>query len=440
MKRAHGFIILLVLVLVIASPAKVFALAADTGDGFSAAKLRGSSTEVKDTATETTTNGFSEDELEDMRTKNSFEKVISDFLLGMGDYAHDYLTQLFKQDVSIDKIVFNDVVLLNANFFTKSENPSGSDATKVVRRVINTWYESFRMIALLVCVGGIVVAGIKILLGTPEGKNSAKDILKKVVLGVMLVYFFPFVMKMGFDINEALISMIRSGIISGNYASDTIRVRQISELQVDPDMEFRSPSYVSNSSRRFGAGSDEANAFYFSKLQTYAGNNDIMRIMRAFAGVTQRFMYVIIWYILLVQTYFFVYVYLKRYVTIAFLLAIYPLTIIGYVAGGLSGKAKTSFNDWCSKFFGNIFMQTIHALTYGAISGVIISQLRNGLPDKVNWIVMIIAVTFLMTGENILTNLWHLATNAAASKEDLGKAFGNSKKVFRGAIGTLHGK
>ena len=292
MKRAHGFIILLVLVLVIASPVKVFALAADTGDGFSASKLRGGS--VKDTSTETSTTGFTEADLANLKTKNSFENVVSSFLLSMGDYANDYLTQLFKQEVSIDKIVFNDVVLLNANFFTKSENPSGSDASKVVRRVINTWYESFRMIALLVCVCGIVVAGIKILLGTPEGKNSAKDILKKVVLGVMLVYFFPFVMKMGFDINEALINMIRTGIISGDYSSDTLRVRQISELQVDPDMEFRSPSYVSNSSRRFGAGSDEANAFYFSKLQTYTSNNDIMRIMRAFAGVSLRFMYVVI--------------------------------------------------------------------------------------------------------------------------------------------------
>ncbi len=434
MKRAHGFIILLVLVLVIASPAKVFALAADTGDGFSAAKLRGGS--VKDTSTETSTTGFTELDLANLKTENSFENVISSFLLSMGDYAHDYLTQLFKQEVSIDKIVFNDVVLLNANFFTKSENPSGSDASKVVRRVINTWYESFRMIALLVCVCGIVVAGIKILLGTPEGKNSAKDILKKVVLGVMLVYFFPFVMKMGFDINEALINMIRTGIISGDYASDALRVRQISELQVDPDMEFRSPSYVSNSSRRFGAGSDEANAFYFSKLQTYTGNNDIMRIMRAFAGVSLRFMYVVIWYILLAQTYFLVYVYLKRYVTIAFLLAIYPLTIIGYVAGGLSGKSKTAFNEWCGKFFGNVFLQTIHALTYGVISGVIISQLRDGLPYKVNWIVMIIAVTFLMTGEKILTSLWHLAISASASKEEMKGTLGKPKQL----IGAFKGK
>lgn len=425
MKKARIFVFLLVLILVIASPVNTFA------------KKIYVTSHRRETETETTPSLYTDEMLEAMEAENPFEIVISSFLLSMGDYAHDYLTQLFKQEVTIDGIVFNDIVLLNANFFTNSENPSMSDASTVVRKVITTWYEAFRMIALLVCVFGIVVAGIKIMLGTPGGKNSAKDILKKVVLAVMLVYIFPYVMKMGFDINEAVINMIRSGVISGNdYNTETLRLRQISELQVDPDMEFRSPAYVSNSSRRFGAGSDEANEFYFSKLQTYVGNNDVMRIMRAFAGVTQRFIYVVIWYILLVQTYFLVVVYLKRYVIIAFLITIYPLTIIGYVAGGMTGKAKTAFNDWCSKFFGHVFMQTIHALTYGVISGVIIAQLNEGLPDKVNWIVVVIAVTFLMTGEKILSNLWRLATNASVAKEDMKGMLGKPKKI----IGAMRGK
>ena len=81
-------------------------------------------------------------------------------------------------------------------------------------------------------------------------------------------------------------------------------------------------------------------------------------------------------------------------------------------------------------------MQTIHALTYGVISGIIISQLNEGLPDKVNWIVMIIAVTYLMTGEKILSNLWHLATNASAAKEDMKGALGKPKQLW----GAIRGK
>ena len=188
--------------------------------------------------------------------------------------------------------------------------------------------------------------------------------------------------------------------------------------------------YVSSASLKLNAGSDESTEYFISKLQSYQNDNDIMRIMRAYAGVTLRFMFVVIWYLLLVQTYFMVYIYLKRYITIAFLLCIYPLTAIGYVVGGLSGKSRTAFNEWCSRFFGNVFMQTIHAVTYGVISSILIDQVKNGLPDNVNWILMVVAVSFLLTGEKILDNLWRLATSASEGKGELKGMIGKPKDAF----------
>ena len=411
MKKARWFMVVLVLVLVIASPVEVYALATDWGDGVSASSFRNGGN-VRSTSTQTQTNGLDEDLIEKIKSKNAFEMVISSFLLTVGDYAHDYLTQLFRQEITIDGIVFNQITLLNANFFVNSANPSGSDASTIVRTVINKWYETFRTITLLVCVVALVAAGIKIMLGTPEGKNAAQDIIKKIVMAVMLVYFFPFVMKLGFDINEAIITMVQNGAISGSTINKSYALKQVSELKIDEDLEFRSPIYVSNASLKLNAGSDDATEYFVSKLQNYQKNTDIMRLMRAYAGVTLRFMYVVIWYLLLVQTYFMVYTYLKRYVTIAFLLCIYPLTVIGYVIGGVMGRSKTSFNEWCSRFFGNVFMQTIHAITYGVISSVLIGQVKDGLPDNVNWILMVVAISFLFTGEKILDNLWRLATSA----------------------------
>lgn len=411
MKKALGIVILFVLIFTMASPMNVFA--------------------KKDTSTSVDYKALTEEEIKKWQTENVFEIVISKFLLSLGDYAHNYLTQLFRQEVTIDKIVFNKVILLNANFFEESANPSMSDASEIVREIINKWYAAFRTIALLVCVTAIVAAGIKILLGTPEGKASALEIFKKVVLGITLALLFPYAMKLGFDINEAIINLVQVGIISGNYNTNTYTIKQVSDLQLDEDLEFRSPMYVSNASLNLSAGSDEATAFFMSKLQTYAQDNDVMRIMRAYAGVTLRFMYIVIWYIFLVQTYFLVYTYLKRYVTIAFLITIYPLTVIGYVTGGLLGRSKTAFNEWCSRFFGNVFMQTIHAITYGVISCIVIDQVKNGLPDKINWLLMIMAITFLFTGEKILDNLWHLATSASEGKGELGNVLKNSKNAFK---------
>lgn len=411
MKKALGIVILFVLIFTMASPMNV---------------LAGS-----DTSTTTGYKTLTEDDIDKIKTDNTFEEVISMFLLSLGDYAHNYLTQLFKQEITIDKIVFNRVVLLNANFFEESANPSKSEASEVVRDVVNKWYSAFRTIALLVCVVAIVAAGIKILLGTPEGKASAQEIIKKVVLGITLAFLFPYAMKLGFDINEAIINLVQVGIISGNYGTGAYTLKQVSDLQLDEDLEFRSPIYVSNASLTLNAGSDEANAYFVAKIQSYMQDNDVMRIMRAYAGVTLRFMYIVIWYILLAQTYFLVYIYLKRYVTIAFLISIYPLTVIGYVTGGLLGRSKTAFNEWCTRFFGNVFMQTIHAITYGVIGCIVIDQVKNGLPDNINWLLMIMAVTFLFTGEKILNNLWKLATKATEDgKGELGKALHAPKNVF----------
>lgn len=414
MKKALGVIILFVLIFTIVSPMSVLA--------------------EDDTSTSTGYKPLTDKELKNIQSKNAFEIVISSFLLGIGDYAQDYLTKLFKEEITIDKIVFNNVTLLNANFFKNSANPSKSEASDIVRDVINKWYSAFRTIALLICVSAIVVAGVKIMLGTPEGKVSAQEIFKKVVLGITLALLFPYVMKLGFDANDALIDSVQKGIISGNYDSaSSYTIKQVSDLELDEDLEFRSPVYVSSASLVLNAGSDEATAFFMSKLQSsYMQDNDVMRIMRAYAGVTLRFMYVVIWYILLVQTYFLVYTYLKRYVRIAFLIAIYPLTVIGYVAGGLLGRSKTSFNEWCSRFFGNVFMQSIHAITYGVISCIVIDQVKNVLPTgQINWLLMVMAVTFLFTGEKILDNLWHLATNASEGKGEIGGAIKNTKNAFR---------
>lgn len=415
MKRTFAIFILIVTFFIIASPTFSYATGASVSSN-------PSSTSV------------SEDMFKDMKTKNPFENVFSSFLLSVGDYAHNYLTQILKENVTIDKIVFNKVVMLNANFFENSANASGSEATGIVRKVINEWFSAFRKITLIVCVASLVVAGIKIMLKTPGGKVGAYDILKKVLLSVMLVFFFPYAMKLAYDLNEAIINMVQNEIVPNRYATNVSKLVQESELQVS-ELEFRSPQYVSNISSRVQAGSDEATLLFLNRLDEYNESFDVMRIMRAYAGITLKFVYVILWYVLLVQTYIMVFIYIKRYIVLAFLTAIYPLTIIGYIVSGMTGKSKTSFNEWCKIYFGNIFLQTMHAVLYGVISGIIITQIRDRNPSDMNWLLMIIAISFLFTGEKILQQFWKAAVstdNERSSLKSMIKTPGRALKNMRG--------
>lgn len=359
---------------------------------------------------------LTEEDIKELRTESAFEQVVTEFFLSVGDYAQDYLSQTFREEITIDKLVYNKTVMLNANFFDNSSNPAVSTASKAVKTVINQWFSYFQKLALVVIMIFVVVAGIKILLDSANGMAKAKEIFSKIVMAVALVFFFPYVMRYAFEINEAIVNMIYDDIAGGVGAAAGASISQVSDF-LPEELEFRSPLYVSANKLKIGVGSTEATQLYLSKLQTYTQKADLMRIMRGYAGVTLRFMYVIIWYILLVQTYIMTIIYIKRYIVLAFLIAIYPLVIIGYLSGGMFGSKQTAFNKWCNKFFTNVFLQTIHAVCYGVIVGILIEQIRGSLQanalGNANWILMVVATSFLFSAEKIISKLWSAAIDTS---------------------------
>mgnify|MGYP006988933714 CR=1 FL=1 len=69
------------------------------------------------------------EDIEKLQTQNPFERVFSKFLLSVGDYVAQYLPVIFREEITIDRIVYNKVYMLNANFFEKSTNAAVSPAS-----------------------------------------------------------------------------------------------------------------------------------------------------------------------------------------------------------------------------------------------------------------------------------------------------------------------
>lgn len=368
-----------------------------------------------------------------------FEQVLTEFGLTVGDYAQDYIRKIFKEELTVDKLVFNDSPNFNANFFDNSANPATSEASNAVKGFINKWFDYFKKLSLVVILCFLVVAGIRTMLSSTKGKVKALETVKKVVIAVMLIYFFPYVIRIAFDLNEALVSKVKEyayqNVSVGTTLGSTISTE--SDLKAE-ELEFRSPIYISADSAIIRAGSEEATQIYLNKVKTYASKVDMMRIMRAYAGITLKFLYVIIWGIMLAQLYILVIIYLKRYITIAFMLIIYPLTVIGYISGNMFGKSQTAFNSWCKKFFSTLFLQSIHAITYGLISRIIVSSLQtSGVTNlsRLNWLLMIIATSFLFSGEKIIMRLFNASVDTS-ERGGFKRWFGAPKQM----IGALKGK
>ena len=270
-------------------------------------------------------NTLTKEELDDrlriLQTNNPFEMTISELLLSFGDVIQDYMTFLFKDELTIDRIIFNKVISLDANFFKYNNKGLVPDTTKVVCDTINNWYKIFNSISIVVYLMMLVVVGIKIILGMPGAKADGKELAVKWGTGIAILFLFPYVMRYAFTLNEALIGEIRKTFTNNNPYEEIVGsyIGKISDVQYDQVFEERSPEYISKSDYIYSLGSSSATYAYTKQLDKYKQRGDVMRIMRAMAGITGKLIYVVLWLIMLWQLLVLTYMYAKRYLMIAFL-------------------------------------------------------------------------------------------------------------------------
>lgn len=127
-------------------------------------------------------------------------------------------------------------------------------------------------------------------------------------------------MRYAFTLNEALIGEIRKTFTNNNPYEEIVGsyIGKISDVQYDQVFEERSPEYISKSDYIYSLGSSSATYAYIKQLDKYKQRGDVMRIMRAMAGITGKLIYVVLWLIMLWQLLVLTYMYAKRYLMIAF--------------------------------------------------------------------------------------------------------------------------
>ena len=287
----------------------------------------------------------------------------------------------------------------------------------------------------------LVVLGIMIMLGSSNEKARAKEGIFKWIMGVAMLFFFPYIMKYAFVLNDTIIGMIRNAYFQSGTVGEGASVSGTPDL-LKEEVERRSPEYIKKTSSIISPGSNQASGMYINSIEKYSERMDVMRIMRALAGVSGRMMYVVLWFIFLGQLVIFIVIYLKRYLMIAFLIAIFPITLLEYVVSTVKGGKQSGISAWCKEFFTNVFLQTIHAILYGIITGVVVNQVRaamenSGQPANINWLLLICAVSCVFEGEKILKEIMNAShTETVKDASEMAK---NTKGMF-GRVGGGIGK
>ncbi len=361
-----------------------------------------------------------------------FEGAIADLCMIIGDFAVNMINDIVGEKVTMQSIVFNQVTSLNPNFFDY-DLAIANETTKIMRDVVNSWYSFFMVLAITAYLIVLLVMGIKIVIGsTAGGLEKAKELAVKWLVGVLILFLFPnVVLRYAFKLNEGIV-----GTICEQYGDTGPRGTPLGNTEgewSEEEIEFRSPEYVSRFTGKNALAGEEANIVYQKALDTYRSGADMTRIMRAYAGITRKLIYVMIWFILLSQLVVLIVKYYKRYFVIALLIIVFPLVAMYYIIEIVRGKPGQVFSEWTKEILINIFMQTIHAIIYVLIASVAISRVQLDIRtsgDAMNWILIIVAINFLGQGEKILRKL-----TGIDGKTDSG--IGGTGKAIKGAAGNV---
>lgn len=328
------------------------------------------------------------------------ESAINRVLLAVGDVLLYAVCVVVGENVTLDKVIFGKVNKVKINFW---DNEDGKNVAAVMSPVITYWYNIFKTFAIFVYFIVLLYVGIKILLSdTGSSKAKYSSLLVSWVMGLVMLFFYPYVMKYTVMLNQAFLDVL--------YSED---------LSIDKGIDGSSlPTLEEEKSGSNGlslkAGTD---SFPIEMAGGQPGKSQMMMYVRWLSGVKGRIPLTFIYYILIFQLIVILCVYYKRVFMLAFLITIYPLVAMIYTLDKIGKNKTNAFSTWTKEFMINVFVQLFHAVVYVlVVNAGIKSYIASG-----NWLFMVLCVMFLFQGEKILRSIFGMKS-AANTVGDLAAA------------------
>lgn len=283
------------------------------------------------------------------------ESIIQSMVLSVGGSAETKGTAIDKATgfsaitaiedrVSIESIFFNEVPILDANFFDLKNAgkysllvekngemvPDTSNVVYVLRKNLAEIYYIVRNLSIAILLFVLIYLGIRMALTSiAEKKAEYKKLLVSWVIAFIIVMFIHLLMYVVLNINEVIINICRDISIS----SGTELVDGIGEMSL------------------YEAVRTKAYSFSFTD------------------GTIGMIFYIVMVY-LLVR---FLLIYFKRYITIYILALSGSFMGVKYAIDKISGKKTTSLGKWIKEFSFNVLLQSVHAFIYSVFMGVALS-------------------------------------------------------------------
>ncbi len=191
-------------------------------------------------------NGPSSDGL-DGSDANAVEKVVSKLLISLGSVFRGAVSAMDGgKDLSLDALIFNEYKPTRIDFFESETDIDGNEIlapyTTMFRKVIESWFEAFKYLAIMVLIILVPAIAIKVMLysGTPN-QRKVPGMISGWVIAVVLMMFGPYLMKYMIKLNNVIVKIFRDNSdysIYSVYNADYIASHQwAQDFQVGEDSE-----------------------------------------------------------------------------------------------------------------------------------------------------------------------------------------------------------
>lgn len=236
--------------------------------------------------------------------------------------------------LTIERMVFNRVALLNINYFHEGNYKVGdleiteSTTNKALKEGIAKMYYACRVIALSIGMVVLIYIGIRMAISTVASDQAKyKKMLVSWVESIILIFAMPYIMSVFFWFGEFLTGLFYN-------MEQTI----------------------------LGSAAGGGNVGTFNVFEETVRNNSIGMTI-SLAGLTLM-MYSIIYWCMLFLIFKFLWTYMKRLLMVGFLIIVSPLITITYAIDKVGDGKAQAFSIWMKEFVMNVLIQPLHALIY----------------------------------------------------------------------------
>ena len=222
----------------------------------------------------------------------------------------------FNLNISPNDILFDKLEITDVNFFNFDN--SLSDGVLTIRKNIAIWYYALRNLAIGILLAILIYVGIRMAISTVASEEAKyKVMLRDWVVSFVLVFLMQYIIAFTLNANNALVTIMEKAMANATDNSIFADIMDTFALQGADPLSFT-----------MGFGS----AIAFCIL----------------VGITLSFLIF----------------YIKRMLTLAFLVIISPIVTITYSIDKMGDNQSQALNKWVKEFVYTVLIQPFQCLIY----------------------------------------------------------------------------